>query len=147
MKLESLPASNETKARKRVGRGPGSGMGKTSTRGEKGQKARSGASISAWFQGGQTPIYRRIPKRGFNNARFETKFATINLSTLDKFFNDGDVVTPEVLKERGIVKKQLSGVKVLANGELSKKLTVKATRFSSTAVTKIENAGGKAEVI
>ncbi|MCI8671434.1 MAG: 50S ribosomal protein L15 [Bacilli bacterium] len=147
MKLESLPASNETKARKRVGRGPGSGMGKTSTRGEKGQKARSGASISAWFQGGQTPIYRRIPKRGFNNARFETKYATINLADLDKYFNDGDVVTPEVLKERGIVKKQLSGVKVLANGELSKKLTVKATRFSSTAVTKIENAGGKAEVI
>ena len=147
MKLESLPASNENKARKRVGRGPGSGMGKTSTRGEKGQKARSGASISAWFQGGQTPIYRRIPKRGFNNARFETKYATINLADLDKYFNDGDVVTPEVLKERGIVKKQLSGVKVLANGELSKKLTVKATRFSSTAVTKIENAGGKAEVI
>ena len=147
MKLESLPASNETKARKRVGRGPGSGMGKTSTRGEKGQKARSGASISAWFQGGQTPIYRRIQKRGFNNARFETKYATINLADLDKYFNDGDVVTPEVLKERGIVKKQLSGVKVLANGELSKKLTVKATRFSSTAVTKIENAGGKAEVI
>lgn len=91
--------------------------------------------------------YRRIPKRGFNNARFETKYATINLADLDKYFNDGDVVTPEVLKERGIVKKQLSGVKVLANGELSKKLTVKATRFSSTAVTKIENAGGKAEVI
>ena len=88
MKLESLPASNETKARKRVGRGPGSGMGKTSTRGEKGQKARSGASISAWFQGGQTPIYRRIPKRGFNNARFETKYATINLADLDKYFND-----------------------------------------------------------
>ena len=147
MKLESLPASNETKARKRVGRGPGSGMGKTSTRGEKGQKARSGASISAWFQGGQTPIYRRIPKRGFNNARFETKYATINLADLDKYFNDGDVVTPEVLKERGIIKKQLSGVKVLANGEITKKLTVKANRFSSSAVTKIENAGGKAEVI
>lgn len=147
MKLESLPASNETKARKRVGRGPGSGMGKTSTRGEKGQKSRSGASISAWFQGGQTPIYRRIPKRGFNNKRFETKFATINLSDLDKFFSDGDVVSPEVLKERGIIKKSLSGVKVLANGELTKKLTVRANRFSSTAVSKIENAGGKAEVI
>ena len=98
MKLESLPKSFETKARKRVGRGPGSGMGKTSTRGQKGQKSRSGASISAWFQGGQTPIYRRIPKRGFNNTRFETKFATINLSDLDRHFNDGDVVTPEVLK-------------------------------------------------
>ena len=147
MKLESLPKSNETKARKRVGRGPGSGMGKTSTRGENGQKSRSGASISAWFQGGQTPIYRRIPKRGFNNKRFEVKYATINLSVLDKYFKDGDVVTPEVLKERGIVKKQLNGIKVLANGELTKKLTVKAQRFSSSSVTKIENAGGKAEVI
>lgn len=147
MKLESLPASNETKARKRVGRGPGSGTGKTSGRGENGQKSRSGASISAWFQGGQTPIYRRIPKRGFNNKRFETKYATINLSDLDKYFNDGDVVTPEVLKEKGIIKKQLSGVKVLANGEITKKLTVKAHRFSSAAVTKLENAGGKAEVI
>lgn len=147
MKLETLPASNETKARKRVGRGPGSGMGKTSTRGEKGQKSRSGVSISAWFQGGQTPIYRRIPKRGFNNSRFETKFATINLNDLDKHFKDGDVVSPEVLKEKGIIKKQLSGVKVLGNGELTKKLTVKANRFSSSSVTKIENAGGKAEVI
>ncbi len=147
MKLESLPKTNEMKARKRVGRGPGSGMGKTSTRGENGQKSRSGASISPWFQGGQSPIYRRIPKRGFNNARFEVKYATINLSTLDKHFNDGDVITPEVLKERGIVKKQLNGIKVLANGDLTKKLTVKAHMFSSSAVTKIEKAGGKAEVI
>ena len=147
MKLESLPVSNEKKARKRVGRGPGSGMGKTATRGENGQKSRSGASISAWFQGGQTPIYRRIPKRGFNNKRFATKFAVINLSDLDKYFNDGDIVTPEVLKEKGIIKKQLSGIKVLANGELTKKLTVKAQRFSSLSVTKIEKAGGKAEVI
>ena len=147
MKLNELSASPEAKKRKRVGRGPGSGMGKTSTRGEKGQKARSGASISAWFQGGQTPLYRRIPKRGFNNARFETKYATINVSDLDKFFNDGDVVTPEALKEKGIVKKQLDGVKVLGNGELSKKLTVKATRFSQVAITKIESAGGKTEVI
>ncbi len=147
MKWETLPASNETKARKRVGRGPGSGTGKTSGRGEKGQKSRSGASISAWFQGGQTPIYRRIPKRGFNNKRFETKFATINLSDLDKHFKDGDLVTPEILKEKGIIKKELSGIKVLANGEITKKLTVKANRFSSAAVTKIENAGGKAEVI
>ncbi len=147
MKLQSLPASNETKARKRVGRGPGSGMGKTSTRGENGQKSRSGASISPWFQGGQSPIYRRIPKRGFNNARFTTRFATINLSDLDKYFKDGDVVTPEVLKEKRIIKKELEGVKVLAGGELTKKLTVKAHRFSSSAVTKIESAGGKAEVI
>ena len=147
MKLENLPKSKETKATKRVGRGPGSGMGKTATRGENGQKSRSGASIPAWFQGGQTPLHRRIPIRGFNNKNFTTRYAVINLSDLDKFFNDGDVVTPEVLKERGIIKKQLSGVKVLASGELTKKLTVKAQRFSSASVTKIENAGGKAEVI
>ena len=147
MKLHELNASPEAKTRKRVGRGPGSGMGKTSTRGQKGQKSRSGASIPAWFQGGQTPLYRRLPKRGFNNAEFRTAYATINLSDLNKFFNDGDVVTPEVLKERGIIKKQLCGVKVLGNGELEKKLTVKASRFSSSAVTKIESAGGKAEVI
>ncbi len=147
MKLENLPKSNETKATKRVGRGPGSGMGKTSTRGQKGQLARSGSGISPWFQGGQTPLYRRIPKRGFNNARFETKYATINLDVINKYFNDGETVSPEVLKERGIIKKQLSGVKVLGNGTLEKKVTVKANRFSSKAVTKIEDAGGKAEVI
>ena len=147
MKLENLPKSKETKGIKRVGRGPGSGMGKTSTRGENGQKSRSGASISAWFQGGQTPLYRRIPKRGFNNKNFRTEFATINLSDLSKFFKDGDVVTPEILKERGIIKKSLCGIKVLANGSLDKKLTIKAQRFSSKAVTKIEQAGGKAEVI
>lgn len=147
MRLESLPASKEAKKRKIVGRGPGSGMGKTSTRGEKGQLARSGGSVPAWFQGGQSPIYRRIPKRGFNNARFTTRFATINLSELNKYFNDGDVVTPEILKERGIIKKQLTGIKVLANGELEKRLTIKAQRFTSKAVSKIETSGGKAEVI
>ena len=147
MRLENLPKTKEMKSIKRVGRGPGSGMGKTSTRGEKGQKSRSGVSIPAWFQGGQTPLHRRIPIRGFNNKQFETKYAVINLSDLEKFFNDGDVVTPEVLKERRIIKKQLSGVKVLGNGELTKKLTVKAHRFSTKAVTKIENIGGKAEVI
>lgn len=147
MRLESLPKSKELKTNKRVGRGPGSGMGKTSTHGEKGQKARSGASISAWFQGGQSPLYRRIPKRGFKNTRFETKYAVINLSDLDRYFEDGDTVTPEVLKSRGIIKKQLSGVKVLASGNLTKKLTVKANRFSSIAVTKIEESGGKTEVI
>lgn len=147
MKLNELVASPEAKAKKRVGRGPGSGMGKTATRGENGQKSRSGASIKPWFQGGQSPLYRRIPKRGFNNARFETKFATINISDLNKYFKDGDVVTPELLKERGIVKKQLCGVKVLGSGVLEHKLTVKANRFSSAAVTKIESAGGKTEVI
>ncbi len=147
MKLESLPKSKETKAKKIVGRGPGSGMGKTSTRGENGQKSRSGASINAWFQGGQSPLYRRLPKRGFNNARFAIKYATINLDDLEKFFKENDVVTPEVLKERGIIKKQLNGVKVLANGTLTKALTVKAQRFSTNAISKIEEAGGKTEVI
>ena len=147
MRLESLPKTKELKANKRVGRGPGSGMGKTSTHGEKGQKARSGVSISAWFQGGQSPLYRRIPKRGFKNTRFETKYAVINLDDLDKFFQDGDEVTPEVLKSRRIIKKQLSGVKVLGNGVLTKKLIVKANRFSSDAVTKILESGGKTEVI
>ena len=146
MKLHELEKSPETKSRKRVGRGPGSGMGKTSTRGQKGQKSRSGASISAWFEGGQTPLFRRIPKRGFNNKKFSTVYATINLSDLNRF-NDGDTVTPELLKEMGIVKKQLSGIKVLANGKLEKKVNVKAHRFSSKAVTKIEELGGTTEVI
>ena len=147
MKLHELNSAPEAKTKKRVGRGPGSGMGKTSTRGEKGQKARSGASIPAWFQGGQSPLFRRIPKRGFSNARFKIRFATINLSDLNKFFDDGDIVTPEVLRERGIIKKQLEGVKVLGNGQLEKKLTIKAHRFSTTAVSKIESAGSKVEVI
>ena len=147
MRLENLPKTAELKASKRVGRGPGSGMGKTSTRGEKGQKSRSGASIKPWFQGGQSPLYRRIPKRGFNNARFTTRFATLNLSDLNRFFNDGDVVSEEILKERGIIKKRLSGIKILGNGNLEKKLTVKASRYTTTAVSKIEEAGGKAEVI
>ena len=147
MKLNELAQSPEAKRKKIVGRGPGSGRGKTSTRGQKGQKSRSGASIPAWFQGGQTPLYRRVPKRGFKNTKFRIEYATINLSDLNKFFNDGDIVTPELLKEKGIIKKQLCGVKVLGNGELEKKLTIKANRFSSSAVTKIESAGGKAEVI
>ena len=147
MKLNELQTAPEAKTRKRVGRGPGSGLGKTSGRGQKGQKSRSGVSISAWFQGGQTPLYRRVPKRGFNNAKFTIRYATLNLSDLNKFFNDGDEVSPEILKERGIIKKQLNGVKILGSGDLEKKLTIKANRFSSTAVTKIESAGGKVEVI
>lgn len=146
MKLNELERTPEFKSRKRVGRGPGSGMGKTATRGENGQKSRSGVSIKPWFQGGQSPLYRRIPKRGFNNAKFTVRYAVINLTDLNKF-NDGDVVTPELLKEKGIIKKQLNGVKVLGNGELEKKITVKANRFSTRAVTKIESKGGKAEVI
>lgn len=146
MKLHQLNALPEKKARKKVGRGPGSGLGKTSGRGEKGQKARSGVSIKPWFEGGQSTFYSRVPKRGFNNKAFATKFAIINLSDLNRF-NDGDVITPEVLKETGIIKKELSGIKVLGNGKLEKKVTIKAHRFSSKAVTKIEEFGGKAEVI
>ena len=146
MKLNNLVKSPETKTRKRVGRGNGSGLGKTAGTGEKGQKSRSGASISAWFEGGQTPLYRRIPKRGFNNARFRKEFAVVNLSDLNKF-NDGDTVTPATLVEKGIVKKEMAGIKVLANGKLEKKVNVKANRFSSVAVTKIEELGGTTEVI
>ena len=146
MKLNELVKSPETKTRKRVGRGNGSGLGKTAGTGEKGQNSRSGVSISAWFEGGQTPLYRRIPKRGFKNARFRKEFAIVNLSDLNKF-KDGDVVTPATLIEKGIVNKEMAGIKVLANGKLERKLTVKANRFSSVAVTKIEELGGTTEVI
>ncbi len=145
MRLENLPKSNETKRTKRVGRGPGSGMGTTSTRGQKGQKSRSGASISPWFQGGQTPLYRRIPKRGFKNV-IAVKYSEINVSTLNKF-EDGAEVTPELLKASGLIKKLEDGVSVMGNGEITKKLTVNANRFTKTAKEKIEAAGGKAIII
>ena len=136
-----------THSRKRVGRGAGSGLGKTSGRGENGQKSRSGASISPVFEGGQSPLFRRLHKRGFSNARFKTVYATINVGELNELFNDGDVVTPELLKEKGIIKKQLSGIKVLGNGTLNKKITIKAHRFTQSALEKIEESGSKAEVI
>ena len=148
MKLNELKYTKGSKKDiKRLGRGSSSGTGKTSGRGENGQNSRSGGGVRVGFEGGQLPLYRRLPKRGFNNARFRTEYATINLSDLNKYFNDGEEVTPEILKEKGIIKQQLCGVKVLGNGELEKKLTIKANRFSSSAVTKIESAGGKAEVI
>ena len=147
MKLNSIhPADGATKTRKRVGRGPGSGTGKTAGRGENGQKSRSGYSRKAGFEGGQLPLYRRLPKRGFTNARFKVEYAVINLDDLNKF-EDGAVVTPEVLKEMGLLKNQLDGVKVLGNGTLDKKLTVKAHKFSASALAAIEKSGGKAEVI
>lgn len=147
MELHELQKNvGATSTRKRVGRGPGSGLGKTSGRGENGQKSRSGASIRAVFEGGQSPLYRRLHKRGFSNAEFKTRYATINISDLNRF-NDGDVITPELLKETGIVKKQLSGIKVLGNGTLDKKLTIKAHRFTQSALNKIEESGSKAEVI
>ena len=146
MKLNQLAKSPETKVTKRVGRGPGSGMGKTSTRGENGQKSRSGASIKPWFEGGQNPLYRRVPKRGFSNAKFKTVYGVINVSDLNKF-EDGTVVTPALLKDTGLLKKQEDGVKVLGSGNLEKKLTIQANKFSASALEKIKKAGSKAEVI
>ena len=147
MKLHELkPGVGATTTKKRVGRGVGSGLGKTSGRGQKGQNARSGGGVPGWFEGGQFPLYRKLPKRGFTNAKFKKEYATINLSDLNKFDN-GAEVTPELLKEMGLVKKQLCGIKVLGNGVLEKKLVVKASKFSKTAKEQIEKLGGKAEVI
>ena len=144
MKLNELEAS--TKARKRIGRGPGSGNGKISGKGHKGQNARSGGGVRPGFEGGQLPLYRRLSKRGFNNYNFQTTYATVNVGDLERF-EEGTVVTKELLIEVGLVKKELDGIKILGNGELTKKLTVKANKFSSTAKTKIENVGGTIEVI
>ena len=147
MKLNELMQNNGARTeRRRVGRGPGSGLGKTSGKGEKGQKARSGVSIPATFEGGQLPLYRRLPKRGFSNAQFKIKYAIINVCDLNKF-DDGAVVTPEILHEAGLLKNQLDGVKVLGNGTLEKKLTIKANKFSKEAVNKIEKSGSTLEVI
>ena len=147
MKLHELEKNiGATHAKKRVGRGPGSGLGKTSGKGQKGQKARSGVSINPVFEGGQLPLYRRIPKRGFSNAKFKTEYAVVNLEDLN-VFEDGTVVTPALLSETGMVKQQLSGIKVLGNGNLEKKLTIKAHKFSKSALEKIKKAGSKAEVI
>ena len=147
MKLHELMQNAGAKqTRKRVGRGMGSGLGKTSGKGEKGQKARSGVSIPATFEGGQLPLYRRLPKRGFSNAQFKIKYATINVSDLNRF-EDGTVVTPELLRETGLVKNQLDGIKVLGNGTLEKKLTIKANKFSREAISKIEKSGSKYEVM
>ena len=146
MKLHDLaPAEGSTRVAKRVGRGHGSGWGKTAAKGHKGQNARSGGGVRPGFEGGQTRLARRIPKRGFNNI-FATNYTAINVSDLEKFV-DGTVVDTELLKAAGIIKKENDGVKVLGNGELTKKLTVKATAFSATAKEKIEKAGGEAEVV
>jgi len=146
MKIHELqPAPGSRKTRKRVGRGTGSGMGKTSTRGHKGQNARSGGGVRPGFEGGQNPLYRRLPKRGFNNP-FRKEYAIVNLEQLNNFA-EGTEVTPELLMESGIIKKELSGIKVLGQGELTVKLSVKANKFSKSAVDKITAAGGNAEVI
>ena len=146
MKLFELkPGEGSTKDTKRKGRGHGSGNGKTAGRGHKGQKARSGGGVRIGFEGGQMPIYRRLPKRGFTNV-FAKQYAEINVSDLNKFEN-GAVVDAAALKEAGIIKKSLDGIKVLGNGEVAVKVTVKAAKFTETAKSKIEAAGGKVEVM
>ena len=146
MKLHELsPAQGSVKAAFRVGRGPGSGNGKTSGKGHKGQNARSGGGVALGFEGGQTPIWRRLPKRGFTNFT-RKEFSIVNIELLNRF-EDGAEITPELLKQAGLVRKELDGVKILGVGELEKKLTVKANKFSKSAVEAIEKAGGKVEVI
>ena len=147
IKLHELkPAEGSRKERNRVGRGIGSGNGKTSGRGHKGQKARSGGGVRPGFEGGQMPIYRRLPKRGFKNI-WAKKYAEVNVETLDKKFENGATVDPVALVETGILKNVLDGVRILGNGELTKKLTVIANGFTKTAAEKIKAAGGKAELI
>lgn len=146
MKLHELkPAVGSTKDSKRKGRGTASGQGKTSGRGSNGQNSRSGGGTRPGFEGGQMPLYRRIPKRGFTNI-FKKQWAVVNIDDLNIFEND-TVITPELLIETGLIKKVLDGVKVLGDGNLEKKITIQAHKFSKSAVDKIESAGGKAEVI
>lgn len=146
MKLHELkPAVGSRKAPKRVGRGTGSGLGRNAGKGEKGQNARSGGGVRPGFEGGQMPLYRRLPKRGFTNI-FAKEIIAINVDKLN-IFEDGTEVTPELLIERGVIGKVKDGVKILGNGELTKKLTVKANKFSKSAEEKITAAGGKFEVI
>ena len=147
MKLHELsPAPGSTKEVKRIGRGHGSGNGKTSGKGHKGQKARSGGGIRLGFEGGQMPLQRRVPKRGFNNI-FAKHYVVINVSDLEANFDNGAVVDTEALVGLGIINDPKDGVKVLGNGELTKSLTVQVAKFSKSAVEKIEKAGGKAEVM
>ena len=147
MKLHDLaPAAGSTKEGRRVGRGHASGWGKTAGKGHKGQNARSGGGVKPGFEGGQTRLARRIPKRGFNNSIFATNYTAINVSDLEKFV-DGTVVDTELLVAAGVVKKVGDGIKVLGNGELTKKLTVKVAAYSASAKEMIEKAGGEAEVI
>ncbi|AXY26499.1 50S ribosomal protein L15 [Suicoccus acidiformans] len=146
MKLHTLkPNEGSRQSRNRVGRGSGSGNGKTAGRGQKGQKQRSGGKVKVGFEGGQTPLMRRLPKRGFNNIN-RKEYAIVNLETLNRF-EDGATVNVETLKEAGIIKNELAGVKVLGNGTLEKKLTVQAAKFSKTAEEAITQAGGSVEVI
>ena len=147
MKLHELsPNPGSTKERKRIGRGPASGQGKTAGKGHKGQLARAGRGMRAGFEGGQMPLQRRLPKRGFNNI-FRTEMTIVNLSALEERFEDGATSDVAALIEAGLVKKTMDGVKILGNGDITKKFTVIANAFSESAKQKIEAAGGKAEVI
>ena len=147
MKIHELsPAPGSTKPVKRIGRGPASGQGKTAGKGHKGQKARAGRGMNPGFEGGQMPLQRRLPKRGFNNI-FAKEIAIVNLSALEATFEDGAVIDTDALLSTGLVKKELDGIKVLAHGELTKKFTVKANAFSKEAKAKIEAVGGTAEVV
>lgn len=146
MKIHELtPAPGSTKERKRIGRGIGSGTGKTAGKGHKGQKARSGGGVRPGFEGGQNPLFRRLPKRGFKNVN-RKEFAVVNLDDLNRF-EEGTEVTPVLLVETGVIKNPKDGIKILGNGELTVKLSVKANKFSQSAVEKIQAAGGQTEVI
>ena len=147
MALNNLrPPRGAKKAKKRVGRGPGSGTGKTASRGHKGAQSRSGFRFKRGFEGGQMPLHRRLPKRGFTNP-FRVEYAVVNLDTLAEVFDAGSAVTPELLRERGIVRDARAPIKVLGRGEIAKQLTIKAHKFSETAVQKITAAGGATEVL
>ncbi len=148
MKLHDLrPAPGSTKSRKRVGRGSGSGLGTTAGKGHKGQKARSGGQTKPGFEGGQMPLTRRLPKRGFNNKMFATVYEIVNLYQIEEKFNNGDVVNRETLVEKGLIKGNKDGVKVLAVGDLTKKLTVEVDKISSAAEEKIKAAGGEVKIL
>ncbi|WP_432404458.1 50S ribosomal protein L15 [Wukongibacter sp. M2B1] len=147
MKLHELrPNKGAVKNRKRLGRGTATGQGKTAGRGQDGQNSRSGGGVRPGFEGGQMPLYRRIPKRGFSNYPFKKEWTVVNIEDLNRF-EEGTTITPELLKESGMIKKINDGLKILGDGQLEKKLTIKAHKFSQSAIEKIEAAGGKAEVI
>ncbi|GAB5046889.1 50S ribosomal protein L15 [Thermodesulfovibrio sp. TK110] len=148
MKINDLkPAPGSKKREKRIGRGLGSGHGRYSTKGIKGQKSRSGGAKGAGFEGGQMPLQRRVPKRGFSNAPFRREYAIVNLRDLNKIIDEVDVITPEILLQKGVLKRLKDGLKILGNGEIKKPVTIKAHAISKTALQKIESIGGKVEVI
>lgn len=148
MKIHELkPAEGSKRKPKRIGRGLGSGHGRTSTKGHKGQKARSGGAKGPGFEGGQMPLQRRVPKRGFTNAPFKKEYSIVNLEDLNKIIEDVDVITPEILLEKGIIKKIKDGVKILGNGDIKKSININTHAISKSARQKIESKGGKVEVL